>query len=340
MAAARAFAARNPGQPLSVVFFNAQADRRAAAHDRPQRRSQAVLAKAPTLAEGTHIYDALAAAVAQVRGSALGAARDRAPLRRRRRRQRHEPRRRPRAARRRRRSASTRSASSRPTSQSDDLEKIAERDRRHVRRRELARGAHEDLRRARLPARQRVPAPLPLAAQPDQDVDVDVTVVGAEPVAFSYTTPAHRDARRRTSPRSSDKLLQSPVADPARRRAHARRSPSSRSGRSCEPPRRTRRSSPASASSSRCPPRSRPRERRKEVDAAPRRRRARRSSASGTSAGWRASREDVDVAQIKHAADAACSGSPCSPGSLLGARRSRCSSARSGSSCASRRRSR
>ena len=34
-----------------------------------------VLAKAPKLAEGTHIYDALAAAVAQVRGSALGAAR-------------------------------------------------------------------------------------------------------------------------------------------------------------------------------------------------------------------------------------------------------------------------
>ena len=35
----------------------------------------AVLAKAPKLSEGTRIYDALAAAVAQVRGSALGAAR-------------------------------------------------------------------------------------------------------------------------------------------------------------------------------------------------------------------------------------------------------------------------
>ncbi len=35
----------------------------------------AVLAKAPKLAEGTRIYDALVAAVAQVRGSQLGAAR-------------------------------------------------------------------------------------------------------------------------------------------------------------------------------------------------------------------------------------------------------------------------
>ena len=39
------------------------------------RTINAVLAKAPKLAEGTRIYDALAAAVAQVRGSALGAAR-------------------------------------------------------------------------------------------------------------------------------------------------------------------------------------------------------------------------------------------------------------------------
>ena len=36
MQAARAFAARNPGQPLSVVFFNSQADGRPAADDRPQ----------------------------------------------------------------------------------------------------------------------------------------------------------------------------------------------------------------------------------------------------------------------------------------------------------------
>jgi len=74
MEAARAFAAQNPGQPLSIVFFNSQpnialpltTDRKAVA---------AVLAKPPKLGEGTHIFDALSAAVAQVRGSALGAAR-------------------------------------------------------------------------------------------------------------------------------------------------------------------------------------------------------------------------------------------------------------------------
>jgi tight adherence protein B len=74
MAAARLFAARNPGQPLSVVFFN----------NRPivaqklttdQKAIDAALAKNPKLGEGTAIYDALAAAVAQVRGSQLGAAR-------------------------------------------------------------------------------------------------------------------------------------------------------------------------------------------------------------------------------------------------------------------------
>ncbi len=74
MQAARAFAARNPDQPLSVVFFNVKptvalpltTDRKAVA---------TTLAKPPNLAEGTRTYDALAAAVAQVRGSTLGAAR-------------------------------------------------------------------------------------------------------------------------------------------------------------------------------------------------------------------------------------------------------------------------
>ena len=74
MAAARAFAARNPGQPLSVVFFNARPSV-ALPLTTDRKQVQAVLAKAPKLAEGTHINDALAAAVAQVRGSALGAAR-------------------------------------------------------------------------------------------------------------------------------------------------------------------------------------------------------------------------------------------------------------------------
>ncbi|HET6682713.1 MAG TPA: type II secretion system F family protein, partial [Gaiella sp.] len=74
MAAARAFAARNPGQPLSVVFFNSRPTV-ALSLTTDQKQVQAVLAKAPKLAEGTQINDALVAAVAQVRGSALGAAR-------------------------------------------------------------------------------------------------------------------------------------------------------------------------------------------------------------------------------------------------------------------------
>jgi tight adherence protein B len=74
MAAARAFTARNPGQPLSVVFFNAKPTVALPLTTDPDQVAK-VLAKPPKLAEGTHIYDALAAAVAQVRGSALGGAR-------------------------------------------------------------------------------------------------------------------------------------------------------------------------------------------------------------------------------------------------------------------------
>jgi tight adherence protein B len=74
MAAARAFAARNPGQPLSVVFFNSRPTV-ALRLTTDSKQVKAVLAKPPKLAEGTHINDALVAAVAQVRGSALGAAR-------------------------------------------------------------------------------------------------------------------------------------------------------------------------------------------------------------------------------------------------------------------------
>jgi tight adherence protein B len=74
MAAARAFAAQNPGQPLSVVFFNSQPNV-ALPLTTNQKAVNAVLAKAPKLGEGTRVFDALAAAVAQVRGSTLGAAR-------------------------------------------------------------------------------------------------------------------------------------------------------------------------------------------------------------------------------------------------------------------------
>jgi tight adherence protein B len=74
MQAARAFAARNPGQPLSVVFFNSKPTV-ALPLTTDRKQVNAVLAKAPKLGEGTRIYDALTAAVAQVRGSTLGAAR-------------------------------------------------------------------------------------------------------------------------------------------------------------------------------------------------------------------------------------------------------------------------
>ena len=74
MRAARPFASRNPGQPLSIVFFNSKPTVALPLTTNP-KAVQAMLAKPPKLAEGTRINDALVAAVAQVRGSALGAAR-------------------------------------------------------------------------------------------------------------------------------------------------------------------------------------------------------------------------------------------------------------------------
>ncbi len=74
MTAARAFAARNPGQPLSIVFFNSQPTV-ALPMTTSVKQVNAVLAKPPKLGEGTRLNDALVAAVAQVRGSTLGAAR-------------------------------------------------------------------------------------------------------------------------------------------------------------------------------------------------------------------------------------------------------------------------
>jgi tight adherence protein B len=73
MEAARTFAARNPGQPLSVVFFN-EAPIVALPFTTDQAKIKAVLAKSPPLAEGTRMYDALGAAAAQIRDSGLGAA--------------------------------------------------------------------------------------------------------------------------------------------------------------------------------------------------------------------------------------------------------------------------
>ena len=151
---------------------------------------KAALAKAPPLAEGTHIYDALTAAVAQVRGSALAAAR--VVL----------------------------------LSDGDDVGSAATLDsaleqlegaghpRLHGRHRvaRLQVGRPREDRRAR-PEGTYAAASSPEAltqiydelgfklgneyllryrsqAQPDQDVDVTVAVVGAEPVSFSYTSPS------------------------------------------------------------------------------------------------------------------------------------------------------
>jgi tight adherence protein B len=206
MQAARAFAARNPGQPLSVVFFNAKPTV-ALRFTTDRAAINKVLAKPPKLAEGTHLYDALSAAVAQVRGSALGAARvvllsdgddvgsatsldsalqqlDAQKIR-----------------------VFTVGIES-PDFTSDDLEKIA-----HETGGSFAAAdtpdsltkiyddlgfqlGNEYLLRYRS------------AARPDENVDVDVAVKGVEPVSFSYTSPSTGTAAP-YKPAFQDQLLQS-----------------------------------------------------------------------------------------------------------------------------------
>ena len=163
MQAARAFAARNPGQPLSVVFFNSKPTVALPLTTDP-KQVKAVLAKAPKLGEGTRLYDALAAAVAQVRGSALGAARvvvlsdgdDVGSVTTPGRRDRAAPEREDPRLHGRHRVARLQGRGS-PAARGEH--------RRHLRLRHLGRGADEDLRPAGLRARQRVPAPLPLRGQ-------------------------------------------------------------------------------------------------------------------------------------------------------------------------------
>lgn len=72
MAAARTFASRNPGQPLSVVTFDKKPTVILPFTTDPKAIT-AALATTPPLAEGTVMYDALAAAVAQARDSGLSA---------------------------------------------------------------------------------------------------------------------------------------------------------------------------------------------------------------------------------------------------------------------------
>ena len=206
MAAARAFAARNPGQPLSVVFFNARPTV-ALPLTTDRKKVAAVLAKSPKLAEGTHINDALVAAVAQVRGSALGAARivllsdgddvgsatsldaalaqlDAQKIR-----------------------VYTVGIQS-PDFQSGDLEKIADET--------GATYAAADSPEALTKIYDELGFQLGneyllryrSGAEPDQPVAVNVKVVGAEPVAFSYTSPSTGTAAP-YKPAFKDKLLQS-----------------------------------------------------------------------------------------------------------------------------------
>jgi tight adherence protein B len=206
MAAARTFAARNPGQPLSVVFFNSRPTV-ALPLTTDRKQVQAVLAKAPKLAEGTHINDALVAAVAQVRGSALGAARivllsdgddvgsatsldaaltqlDAQKIR-----------------------VFTIGIES-PDFQSQDLERIAD----DTGGTYAAASSPEALTKIYDELGFQLGNEYLLRyrsnAQPDQPVAVDVKVVGAEPVSFAYTSPSTGTAAP-YKPAFKDKLFKS-----------------------------------------------------------------------------------------------------------------------------------
>ena len=212
MAAARAFTARNPGQPLSIVFFNAKPTV-AVPLTTERARIAAVLAKPPKLAEGTHIYDALAAAVAQVRGSALGAARivllsdgDDVGS-----------------------ATSLDSALTQLDAQkirvytvgiqssdftSDDLERIADETGGSYAEATSAAGLTEIYDELGFQLGNEYLLRYRSAAQPDQKVDVDIAVDGvAEPVSFSYTSPSTGTAAP-YKPAFKDELLQSWVLLP------------------------------------------------------------------------------------------------------------------------------
>ena len=206
MQAARAFAARNPGQPLSVVFFNRKPIV-ALPLTTDRQKEQAVLAKPPKLAEGTHINDALVAAVAQVRGSALGAARivllsdgdDVGSL------------------------TSLDSALQQLDAQKirvftvgiaspafvpDDLERIADETGATFAEASSPEALTKIYDELGFQLGNEYLVRYRSGAQPDQDVDVAVSIVGAEPVSFSYTTPSTGTAAP-NKPAFTDELLQS-----------------------------------------------------------------------------------------------------------------------------------
>jgi tight adherence protein B len=206
MQAARAFAARNPGQPLSIVFFNRKPSV-ALPFTTDRKRINAVLAKPPKLAEGTRIYDALAAAVAQVRGSALGAARivllsdgddvgSATSLD----------------------SALTQLDAQKvrvfsvgiqsPDFTPDDLEKIADKTGGSFAAATSPDALTEIYDELGFQLSNEYLLRYRSTAQPDQDVDVAVAVVGTEPVSFSYTSPSTGTAAP-YKPALRDRLLQS-----------------------------------------------------------------------------------------------------------------------------------
>ena len=287
MDAARAFVARNPGQPISVVFFNAKPTvalplttdrsegaggaregaeaRRGDAHLRRARPPRSPRCGAPRsararvvlLSDGDDVGSAttLDAALEQLEDQNIR--------------------------------VYTVGIES-PDFTSDDLEKIAERDRR---RRTPPRARPRRSRRSTTSSASSSGNEYLLRyrsqAQPDQDVDVDVAVVGAEPVSFSYTSPSTGTAAP-FQPAFRDQLLQSAAPDPARRRAghparllHDPGAPQPPAEQAARLPPRRLRHAPGRGARRGAAQGGRP---------APRRASAPRSSASGTSAGWRASR--------------------------------------------------
>ena len=94
-------------------------------------------------------------------------------------------------------------------------------DRRHVRRCDVARGADEDLRRARLPARQRVPAPLPVDRPARPEGRRQGRRQGRRAGLLRVHEPFDRD-RGAVPARAARPAAPVMVPDSARRRAHAR----------------------------------------------------------------------------------------------------------------------
>jgi tight adherence protein B len=191
---------------LSVVFFNAKPTV-ALPLTTDRAKINAVLAKPPKLAEGTHIYDALVAAVAQVRGSQLGAGRvvllsdgddvgsatslDSAVAQLEAQRIR----------------VFTVGIDS-PVFTSDDLERIADDTGGSFAVASSPSALAEIYDELGFQLSNEYLLRYRSAARPDQDVDVAVAVSGVEPVSFSYTTPSTGTAAP-YKPAFRDELLQS-----------------------------------------------------------------------------------------------------------------------------------